>query len=188
MSKKKYDWFDMSNQNRKEWEDLCPVNEFRIVKPDQLPSVLPKSLTSKFDSVFILASGSADDTIVYYMINGNRVDYKVGQIDQQPLGLAFVGPDPIPSGCLIQHGDWEGRSTIPPDEFWYYLTESGIGNLYPISELPPRNSGSIKELKSQSQWDAFSDLLNQLRRSTVSPSENGSSEIAPNEATTKDSK
>ena len=188
MSNKKYDWFDISNQNRKEWEKLCPVNEFRIVKPDQLPSVLPKSLTSKFDSVFVLASGSVDDTIVYYMANGNRVDYEAGQIDQQPFGLAFVGPDPIPSGSLIQHGDWEDRSTTPPADFWYYVEASGIGNVYPISELPHATSGSIKDLRIQSQKDAFIDLVSQLRRFTESPSENGSPEIQPDEETSEDGK
>jgi len=164
MPMKKYDWFDISKQQREEWEKLCPANEFRVIKSLDLPKILPKSLTDKFDSVFILASGSYNDTIVYYMANGNRVDYKAGKIDQQPLGLAFVGPDPIPSGSLIQHGDWEDRNTTPPEEFWQYLAESGIGNVYPLTELPEANSGKLSELKVQSQKDAFNNLVAELRQ------------------------
>lgn len=166
MSKKRYDWFDISKQQREEWEKLCPVNEFRVIKSLDLPSVLPKSLTDKFDSVFVMASGSMNNTVVYYMANGNRVDFKAGQIDQQPFGLAFVGPDPIPSGSLVQHGDWEERSTTPPEEFWHYVSVSGLGNSYPLSELPTNNSGSIGDLKIQSQKGAFDDLVTQLRQST----------------------
>lgn len=165
MAKKKYDWFDISKQQREEWEALCPVNEFRVIKPLDLPSILPRALTDKFNSVLIMASGSIDNTVVYYMANGNRVDSSAGQIDQQPFGLAFVGPDPIPSGSLVQHGDWEDRSTTPPDEFWQYVSASGLGNIYPISELPPSDSGELSDLTVQSQQHAFNDLVAQLRHS-----------------------
>jgi len=163
--KKKYDWFDISNQDKKEWEKICPVNEYRILKPKDFPKVLPQSLTDKYDSIFIMASGSADG-IAYYMANGNRVDFNDNAVDQQPFGLAFIGPDTIPSGSLIQHGDWEDRTTNPPDEFWEYITCSGIGNCYPLSELPTSESGSIEDLNISSQKDAFNDLVKVLKKYT----------------------
>lgn len=168
---KKYDWFDISKQQREEWEKLCPVNEFRVIKSLELPNILPKSLTEKFDSVIIVASGSTDNTVVYYMANGNRVDHKARQIDQQPFGLAFTGAEPIPSGVLVQHGDWEARSTTPPDEFWHYVSVSGLGNVYPISEIPASNSGTLSDLGVKSQNDAFKDLVSQLQQFVEPPIE-----------------
>ena len=100
------------------------------------------------------------------MANGNRADYKAGQIDQQPFGLAFTGPDPIPSGVLVQHGDWENRSITPPEEFWRYVSASGLGNVYPISELPVANAGMLSDLKVPSQNKAFGELVSQLRQFT----------------------
>ena len=74
-SKKKYDWFDISNQDKKVWEQLCPVNEYRIIKPLDFPNVLPKTLVDKYDSIFVMASGS-NNGVAYYMANGNRVDFR----------------------------------------------------------------------------------------------------------------
>lgn len=165
MSKKKYDWFDISDQDKKDWEEICPVNEYRILKPEDFPNVLPESLVDKYDSIFIMASGSSNG-VAYYMANGNRVDFMDSAIDQQPFGLAFVGSDVIPSGSLIQHGDWEGRTTYPPPEFWEHISCSGIGNCYPLSELPTSNSGSIEDLKVNSQKDAFIDLVHSLKQFT----------------------
>jgi len=160
---KKYDWFDISNEKREEWEKLCPVNEFRIVKPNQVPSIIPESLVEKFDSVLIVSSASTAGQVAYYMANGNRVDFKAGEIDQMPFGLAFVGASAIPSGALIQHGDWANRSTKPPPDFWTHVSESGIGRCYPLSELPSSSSGSIHELKIDSQHKAFDKIVSILK-------------------------
>jgi hypothetical protein len=162
MSTKKYDWFNVESQSRSEWEGLCPVGEFRIVDPSRLPSILPNDLTNKYDSVFIMASGS-ENGVVYYMANGNRVDYHANAIDQQPFGLAFIGDYPVPSGSLIQHGDWANRTIHPPEDFWRHLALSGIGTVYPISELPPTNSGLLSDINVSSQQDAFNDMVNKIR-------------------------
>ena len=163
-SKKKYSWFNVSNVQRKEFEELCPVNEFRIVKPSELPSIIPEELRNKFDSVLIVASGSSSNNVAYYMINGNRVDFKDNSIDQEPFGLAFIGEIAAASGSLIHHGDWKNRTTEPPDEFWDYVSASEIGNCYPLSELPTEPSGSIKDLNVISQKEAFKDLITQIKR------------------------
>ena len=164
-SKKRYDWFDISNQDKEDWEKICPVNEYRILKPADFPNILPNSLVDKYDSIFIMASGS-NNGVAYYMANGNRVDFNDNAIDQQPFGLAFIGDETIPSGSLIQHGDWEDRTTEPPDEFWNHISCSGIGTCYPLSELPSTESGSIEDLNINSQKDAFNDLVKSLKKFT----------------------
>ncbi|MBU0647543.1 hypothetical protein KJ855_00005 [Patescibacteria group bacterium] len=159
----KFDWFDISDQKRSDWENLCEPNHYRIIEPGELPDILPKLLTNKFDSILIMASGTTTGT-AYYIANGNRVDYKANAIDQQPFGLAFVGNNPIGSGCLIQHGTWQDRTTNPPDDFWEKIEESGIGNCFPLPELPESPYGKIEALKKPSYKDAFSAVIKQLKK------------------------
>ncbi|MEE9603997.1 MAG: hypothetical protein V3V70_00370 [Candidatus Scalindua sp.] len=162
----KYDYFNIEDQARKEWENLCPPNEYRVIQKKDflmLPGVLPSELTNKYESIFVMASGDGvENGIVYYMANGNRLDYKDNTIDQQPFGLAFIDNTPIPSGCLIQHGDWEGRTTRPPKEFWDKVSKSEVGQRYPLSELPEKDSGSINDINIKSQNTAFSTLVKQI--------------------------
>ncbi|MBL7073860.1 hypothetical protein ISS37_01290 [candidate division KSB1 bacterium] len=166
-TKMKYSWFDTSGESREEWESLCPTNEYRIVEPGRLPDIITESLKQKYDSVLVLASGSQSyNGTIYYMANGNRVDYMEKAIDQQPFGLAFVGTTAHPSGVLIHHGDWDKRTVKPPEEFWDHIKSGSIGQVYPISELPENRSGSIDDLKISSQKDAFNILVNKIRQSS----------------------
>jgi hypothetical protein len=135
-------WFDTSRQQRMEWEALCPVNDFRVISPRALPTVVPADLLAKADSVLVLASGTACGT-VFYMANVHRVDARSQAIDQEPFGFAFVGNSPTVSGCLIHHGRWYDRSATPPQVFWDALAASGIGNCTPFSQLPANAAGHI---------------------------------------------
>jgi len=69
----KYDWFDISKENKFKWERICPPGEYRIVPASVLSSVLPEALISKYNSVFIAGPATLDGK-VYYMANGNCVD------------------------------------------------------------------------------------------------------------------
>jgi len=64
---------------------------------------------------------------------------------------------------MIHHGDWENRTTNPPQQFWDHLIVSGIGNYYPLSELPSKTSGRIQELNVDSQSQAFEKLIETLK-------------------------
>lgn len=163
---KKVTWFNTSNEIRSEWENICPVNEFRIIPPSELPPIIPAPLIEKTDSIFIVSSGSQYGQILY-MANMHRVDYKDFAIDQQPFGVVFQGSKPATSGCLLHHGNWENRTVHPPDEFWMALQSSGIGNLYPFSELPSTNMGNVSELKVTSQHAAFSKLVKTLKNASL---------------------
>lgn len=158
----KYNWFNTSNEDRGKWESLCPPGEYRIVPGTALTGVLPDALISQYTSVFIMASGTASGNI-YFMANGNRVDFPDNAVDQMPFGLAFVGDEPVTSGCLIQHGDWDGRTTEPPQEFWDLVLVSGTNCNYPLSELPTDSAGKITDLKIDSQNVAFGKLVKRLK-------------------------
>ena len=160
--RQRYNWFNIQNENRAKWEELCPVGEYRILPSNVLSGILPEALINQFGSMFIMASGTASGS-VYYMANGNRVDFPDNAVDQMPFGLAFVGDSPIASGCIIQHGDWVNRTIYPPDEFWQQVAASRISNFYPLSESPAKASGKITNLKIDSQEHAFRNIVDALK-------------------------
>lgn len=47
-------WFDGSDEDAQEWKDLCPENEFRVVKASQLPRIVPPLLRDKANSALVL--------------------------------------------------------------------------------------------------------------------------------------
>jgi hypothetical protein len=161
-NRQRYNWFNVQSENRAKWEELCPVGEYRILPSNALSGVLPEALINQYNSVFIMASGTESGN-VYYMANGNRIDFPASAVDQMPFGLAFVGDSPIASGCMIQHGDWGNRTIHPPDEFWQQVNASGISTFYPLSELPTDSSGKITNLRLDSQKHAFRNIVDALK-------------------------
>lgn len=159
----KLTWFQVNEQDAAEYGKLCPPNEYRVLKPDQLPGPLPIDLTNKFDSVLMISSGLSGGNVCY-MINGHRVDKNDNAIDQMPFGFIDISGKEPSSGCLIHHGDWPERTSNPPTDFWVHMQASGLGNCYPISQLPPQPSGTIAELKIESQYGAFNELVGNLSR------------------------
>jgi len=161
-NRQRYDWFNVKKEDRRKWESLCPPGEYRILPREALSGILPEPLINKFINFFIMASGTSSGN-VFYMANGNRIDFNDNAVDQMPFGLAFVGDNPIASGCFIQHGDWENRTTTPPNEFWLEIRSSEIPTHYPLSELPTESSGKITDLKIDSQHHAFSNIVETLK-------------------------
>ena len=164
---KKISWFNISSQDREEWEEFCPTNEYRIYDPEtfqiRFPGLFSDELVQKSAEVFVMASGS-DRGIAYYMANVMRIHEKDYAIDQEPFGLAFVGPQAYPSGCLLHHGDWPGRTTTyPPADFYDRVLNSGLGLHYPVVELPVKPSGSIHELEVESQHEAFNKVVFKIK-------------------------
>lgn len=157
-----YNWFNTRNEDRAKWESLCPPGEYRVYPGTVLTGLLPEALISQYNSVFITASGTPSGNI-YYMANGNRIDNRDNAIDQMPFGMGFVGDGPIPSGCLIQHGGWDDRTTYPPQEFWELVMVSGTGSFYPLSEMPIANAGKVTDLRINSQHAAFGKLVDVLK-------------------------
>ena len=168
--RKKWSWFDTSNESYDTWAALCPPNEWRIVSPSSLSGIIPQALRDKSDSVFIAGSQCGDGT-TYYMANYSRVDSRGTAIDQEPLGLAFVGTTNTGSGCLLHHGTWCNRTVQPAPEFWDHMKNSGLGYCYPFSELPCGTQGKLADLAVSSQKAAFSAVIDVIRReSSDSPS------------------
>jgi hypothetical protein len=161
-SRMRYDFFDITQEQRGVWEELCPVNKYRIVPATAIPGIVPAGLLVKVHSVLVIGSATPDG-MAYYMANLNRVDLRDRAIDQQPFGLAFVGTMPVGSGCLIQHGNWPGRTSYPMPDFWSQIQASGLRAYYPLTELPADPAGPVSALARSSQGSAFGILVEQLR-------------------------
>lgn len=173
----KFNWFPISKESRAKWEEICPPSEFRVISGSamqNLSTILPTELTNQYHSVLIAGSPVAGGT-VYYMANGNRIDASGSAIDQMPFGLAFVGQNASGSACLIQHGNYENRTTYPPDDFWVQVKESGIYNYYPLQELPTKSAGKLSELNVKSQFEAFEILRTQIEPLIENDSDAGES-------------
>ncbi|MCK4643357.1 hypothetical protein KAU32_06945 [bacterium] len=157
---KSYDYFDISEVDKETWEKICPKGTYRILTTAELltQKILPEDLVKKFNNVLVVASDILEINTTFYMVNGNRVDQNAGQIDQQPFGFAFVDDLPSFSGILVQHGNWNDRSTPPPNDFWEKIALSGLYVSLPLSEMPISLSGSLSDLGIESQYDAFRDL------------------------------
>lgn len=168
--KMKYDWFNISDQDRTEWERLCPLNHYRVLPPTGLLGPIPSGLTGKYDSVVIAASGTTDG-MAFFMINGNRFDRKYGEIDQMPFGIGFIGASGVGSGVLIQHGDWEYRTTPIPSGFYDRVAASGLGTAYPLSTFPPSDYGRLDELfcGATGQYDAFRTIVKAIQKEVEQP-------------------
>jgi hypothetical protein len=153
-------WFDWQEKPIIEFHDLsqiCPVGEYRVVSPQAIPSgIISPGLLAKTHSVLFLCSGTVNGRI-YTVMNFNRIDGQ--EVDQMPFAIAFEGNEPLPSGVLVQHADYPGRTTPLPTDFYQYITASGT---YPLREMPLNDAGLIQNLNIGSQDEAFRILVTVL--------------------------
>lgn len=132
---------------------------YRVIPKEQIPGVFPEPFRVKFDHAVIMGSGDASGK-VYLVLNAHRVDLKASAIDHEPFGVVFDNGVPSESGVFIHHGDWSGRteSGVPP-QFWDHVAASGIGNYHPPPSLSPNSSGSLHDLVTTSDLNAFNQTL-----------------------------
>ena len=154
-----FDWKPIPEVDLDIFRELCPDREYRVLPTDQFPAgIFSDSLLAKTHSILVTASGTESGR-VYMMCNLNREDKT--EIDQMPYGIAIEGHDTLPSGILIQHGDYhDDRTTQLPKDFYEFVSVSGT---YPLKTMPSSNSGKLNELKIGSQREAFDLLIKEIR-------------------------
>lgn len=155
-------WYDWQPQPIIVWDDLeriCPAGEYQVIKPNQVPDgMISPGLLANCHSVLVLCSGTASGR-VYAMFNLNRIDNT--EIDQMPYCIAFDGNEPIPSGILIQHANYPGRTTPLPADFYPYISASGT---YQLQGMPQNDNGLLTELNTGSQEEAFRLLVTVIEK------------------------
>lgn len=134
-------------------QEVCPLNTFRTVDPNQVPLSLPSDLCSKSFKAVVVGSGDTANAV--YMVNLLRVDKSA--IDQQPLIIAYhSGDDGVSlTAGFIHHGSWDGRTVYPEKGFFHAIEGSGITGYYPYVGVPKKEFGSIDELQPESHKQAF---------------------------------
>lgn len=146
------------------YDDICPVNEYRILTSGSYPPELPDDLTRKFNHAYCIASGSASSVV--YVITGERIDGN--KIDEHPFIVAFDRQTGKGYGGIIHHGNWDGRTTNIPDEMFKHISASGIQNYYPLQKLPSA-SGSLTEALASPLSSSFWASVSILRRHDPDP-------------------
>jgi hypothetical protein len=151
-----YDWQPKPALALQLLTEICRPGEYRVLTSEEVPTgILSQELLAKTHTLLVISSGTPNR--IYFMFNLNRIDGN--EIDQMPYGIAFDGNETTPSGLLIQHAKYEGRTTPLPQDFREYILASGI---YPLTEMPTQSRGPITELKIGSQERAFDLLVNKI--------------------------
>jgi hypothetical protein len=162
-SKTRFDYLSTSSEVRSEWERLCPIGEYRILPSGSLPSVVPEALREKCIDSLVMASGSFDDGMAYFVVNLERKDSPDGAVDQMPFCLWFSGSAAAPSGCLVQHGDWQERTVAVPTSFFSEVQRTGIGQYLGLLSIPTQASGSLASLSGSSHAGAFARVVDHVK-------------------------
>lgn len=160
----KFDFLDTTSENPEDWRDLCPVGEFRVLASGSLPKVIPQSLREKCVDSLVMGSGSTDDGYAYFVVNLLRKDERDQGVDQQPFCLWFSGSQVAPSGCLVQHGDWEDRTIDVPETFFHEVKKTGIAPFVGLLRLPAGQSGSIASLSGSTHLGAFERVVERVKQ------------------------
>ena len=159
-----FDWSTLGKEQMQIYRELCPDNEYRVFKMDfELPGV-SKGLTEQCPVVLMASSGDANGR-VFFMANLHRPDPrdpKGKAIDQMPFGFVFDNESPMLSGALIQHGNWDGRTTYPATSAWCDVVAGVFDKYVDLDVVPLLSAGSIYDLDNASQHGAFSTLVDGL--------------------------
>ena len=158
----KFDFLDTKDEDAEEWQKLCPLGEFRVVPSGSLPEVIPQSLRDKCVDSLVMGSGS-NDGYAYYVVNLLRKDEKDRAVDQQPFCLWFSGSQVAPSGCLVQHGDWEDRTIDVPERFFDDVRKTGVAPYVGLLQIPTSQSGSITALSASTHEKAFDRVVRRVK-------------------------
>ena len=122
-------WITLTSEQQAELEGCVGTAGWGMVPQSQLPIVLPEGLRAKTDSALVIVAPTSTGG-TYLVTSTLRVDTKDQAIDQEPFGLIVHSTGASPMGMFLHHGDWEGRTEYPPQQFWDEVSESGIGDYF----------------------------------------------------------
>ena len=168
---------DELNDWRQLWSDFPMEPFYKQISQNQLPASIPVSLREKINDAVVMTSGTPQGDVVM-VCNLCRVDAKDAALDQQPFAIVFDSHGNSGSGVYLNHGDWHGRTSSPPPEFWDHVDKSGIGGyFYPV--IPNGNpSGTLESISDTSHRVAFNEMVIRLKNHRLIERHNGESEQA----------
>jgi len=134
---------------------------WQLLPKYNVPEFFPPTFADKIDSVVAITAPTSTGGI-YMVYSANRVDEKAKAIDIEPFGLIVHSTGASNWGMFIHHGDWDGRTEIPPNEIWDEIDRSGIGDYYLTSLPSTRQKGSLDELP-KGHREGFNTIIKALR-------------------------
>jgi hypothetical protein len=159
-----FNWFPLNNEQISFYRERCPDNEYRVFSvSDDLPGI-PSGLKKKCSTIILAASGDANGRVFFManMIRPDLKDPKGNALDQMPLGFVLDSQSPKLSGVLVQHGDWDERTTYPAPSAWTDAMSGKYEVLKDLLIMPSSSAGRIQYLNCASQKQAFSVIIKSL--------------------------
>lgn len=139
---------------RAQWEQLCPPMEYRVIDGPQAYSLgLVHPSMADVNCVVVGASGSMDDTIMYFA-NAMRVDDP--KIDQEPYFEVFQCGQTAPSLYgNFHHAAFSGsREDLTPADLRLIAARGSNADIC-FTSKPDNNAGRLEDLRVQGKITGF---------------------------------
>ena len=157
-------YVSLSDPQRSELNSFLSRGDGFFVVPSQdLPSVIPEKLRTKWDSAVAVISGSAISAGAIILL-GHRIDLPVSKLDHHPFAVAVSSGSAAVSGVFVDHLSSTSRSIDLPSEFTSAFIASGISNYFYNNPPFQVASGSLSELPAPTK-EAIGIVLNLLPKS-----------------------
>lgn len=139
-------FFSLSSSQSAELSSFLSRGDgFFTIGSEDIPTVIPSGLRSKWDSASVIISGSESSNGAMAVV-GHRIDAKVGKMDQDPFAIVVSASVPQGDGVVVHHASFESRSLDLPSEFSSALGSSGLTDYFRRNPPFGTGSGSISEV------------------------------------------
>lgn len=134
--------------SKEQWGQLCPENEYRILGTQEATNLgIVHQNMNDINCVLVAASGSIDNTIMYFSIPF-RVDHNA--IDQEPYFELFErGSANCNLHGMIHHADYLGRTELLCQDQLDRIAASGSTVDLMFTSKPENLSGTLDQLRQE---------------------------------------
>ena len=134
---------------------------YKWLSPAEYPTAIPASLREKFPSALLMWERTSSGC-TQIVCNGIRLDAKANALDQEPFGVVVYSSGVSTGGVFIHHGSWDNRTVQITSEVTQTLESTGLGNYFPLGEVPSQSSGPLSDMSRTSHEGAFNAVISQL--------------------------
>lgn len=160
MAKNKFSKSFKATPDKEKWNEICPPMEYRVISGIEANSlgIVPTGMTN-INSVAIGASGSTDNTIMYFA-NYFRIDGT--EIDQEPyFELYESGSTHSSLYGIFHHANFSGRTETLNSSELAKISASGSSADIQFTAKPVNNFGTLDELRIEGKISGFEYTLGQ---------------------------
>lgn len=138
-------WISLTTTQQSELEPFVQLAGWQILSRQSIPTVFPARFRDKLDSAVVISAPTSSGG-TWLVFNAVRPDRPAGKLDQEPFAVIFHSTGADSSGMFLHHGNWPGRSEVPPKGFWRHVDESGIGDYFFANPPSDLTSGTLDQL------------------------------------------